>query len=177
MTQQDVTTGRGVDPEWLDGFLHRWEAAWDTHDADAVLSHMTEDIVYNDSASPKEMRGHDDVREFLEYAWRSMPDAHFEAIDGPYLHPSEPRASFYWRGTGTNTGPTDPPGLKATGKSLEFYGADFHEYRDGKVCRLTIVFDMADLMRQLGALPSQGGREEKMLIGMTNLRGRLPGGS
>src|SRR3712207_5762470 len=92
MTQQDVTTGRGVDPEWLDGFLHRWEAAWDTHDPDAVLAYMTDDIVYRDSAWPKEMRGHDDVREFLEYAWKSMPDAHFEAIDGPYLHPSEPKA-------------------------------------------------------------------------------------
>jgi steroid delta-isomerase-like uncharacterized protein len=172
--QQDVTTGRGVAPEWLDGFIKRWEAAWDSHEPDRVLALMTEDIVYEDSAWPRTMRGHADVREFLEHVWRGMPDTHFEWLEGPFLHPSEPKAAFYWRGTGTHTGPVDPPGLKATGKSVEFYGADFHEYRDEKVARLKIVFDMADVMRQLGALPAEGGREEKMLIGMTNLRGKLP---
>ena len=43
----------------------------------------------------------------------------------------------------------DPPGLAPTGKRMEFDGADFHEYRDGKVARLRIVFDMAAGMRQL----------------------------
>jgi len=173
MTQHDVTTGRGVDPEWLDGFIKRWEAAWDSHDPDRVLALMTDDIHYEDSAWPQPMNGHDEVREFLESVWKSLPDAHFGFIEGPFLHPSEPKAAFYWRGTGTNSGPTDPPGLKPTGKSLDFYGVDVHEYRDEKVANLKIVFDMADVMRQLGALPGQGGREEKMLIGMTNLRGRF----
>ena len=72
-----------------------------------------------------------------------------------------PRAAFWWRGTGTNTGPIDPPGIPATGKRIEFEGADFHEYRDGKVAKLRIVFDMTDLSRQLGlrAAARQRGRE------------------
>ena len=174
MTQHDVTTGRGVDPEWLDGFIRRWEDAWDSHEPDRVLALMTDDIVYEDSARPTPMRGHGDVREFLEYVWRGMPDVRFEFTDGPFLHPSEPKAAFYWRGTGTQTGRVDPPGLDPTGKSVDFVGADFHEYRDGKVAHLRILFDMADVMRQLGALPAEGGREEKMLMRVTNLRGRLP---
>ena len=56
-----------------------------------------------------------------------------------------------------------------------FDGADFHEYRDGKVCRLRIVFDMADIMRQLGVLPPTGGGQERAMTKLTNLRARLPG--
>jgi steroid delta-isomerase-like uncharacterized protein len=172
---QKTATAPGLDPAWLEDFLERWEAAWDSHQPDRVLELMTDDIVYDDTAWPTTMRGHGDVREFLEYTWRGLPDAHFEAIDGPYLLPRESKASFFWRGTGTHTGPIDPPGLAPTGKSVEFYGADFHEYRDGKVARLRIVFDMADLMTQLGVLPPSGSRQERMLAKLTNVKGKLPG--
>jgi hypothetical protein len=53
-----------------------------------------------------------------------------------------------------NSHQLDPPGMPGTGKTLEWEGADFHdEYRDGKVARLRIVFDMSDTWRQLGLLP------------------------
>jgi hypothetical protein len=71
------------------------------------------------------------------------------------------KASFWWRGTGTFSGPLDPPGFAATGDHIEFEGADFHEYRDGRVARLRIVFDMMDIARQLGTLPKAGSRLEK----------------
>lgn len=173
-THHDVTTGP-VDPQWLGDFIQRWTDAWNSHEPGNLLALMTEDIVYDDSAWPKQMRGHDDVREFLEHTWTAFPDLEFEEFEGPFVHPGEEKAAFYWRGTGTHSGAISPPGLNPTGRRIEFEGADIHEYRDGKVCRLRIVFDMAGLMRQLGALPDQGGREEKVLIGMTNLRGKLPG--
>jgi len=173
---QQATASQAVDRQWLEDFLERWDAAWDSHEPDRVLELMTDDVVYDDSSWSKTMRGHADVREFLEYVWRGMPDVRFRTIEGPFLHPSEPKASFYWVGTGTHTGPTDPPGLSPTGKSVEFNGADFHEYRDGKVARLTIVFDMSELMRQLGVLPPEGSRQERVMAKLTNLRGRLPGG-
>ena len=34
-------------------------------------------------------------------------------------------------------------------------------YRDGRICRLWIVFDMMDLGRQLGTLPKAGSPMEK----------------
>jgi hypothetical protein len=39
-----------------------------------------------------------------------MPDLRVEMVEGPFLHPSEPTATFYWKGSGTFTGPLDPPG-------------------------------------------------------------------
>jgi steroid delta-isomerase-like uncharacterized protein len=153
--------------------MAQWAEAWNSHQPDRVVALMTDDIVYDDSAWPKTMRGHADVREFLDHTWRAFPDLVFEATDGPFLHPSEPKAAVYWRGSATHAGPIDPPGLAPTGKRMEFEGADFHEYRDGKLARLRIVFDMADAMRQLGGLPDPGSRAERLAVTLANFRGKV----
>jgi steroid delta-isomerase-like uncharacterized protein len=170
---QAQATPTGVEPEWVEEFAQRWAAAWNSHDPDRLLDLMTEDIVYDDSAWPETMHGHGDVRAFVEMSWRAFPDMRFEPIGEPLISPTRPRAAFWWRGTATNTGPIEPPGLAPTGKRLEFEGADFHEYRDGKVARLRIVFDMADAMVQLGVLPAPGSRGEKLVTALGNLQTRL----
>ena len=157
----DVTQAHEFDPAWVDDFIKRWAAAWNSHEPERLLELMTDDIVYDDSAWPTTMRGHADVRAFLDHAWRAFPDLRFEVAGGPYVAPGRPEAAFHWRGSGTNTGPVDPPGFAPTGKRVEFDGADFHEYRDGRVCRLRIVFDMMDVGVQLGTLPPPGSAVEK----------------
>jgi steroid delta-isomerase-like uncharacterized protein len=151
----------GLDQAFVVDFAQRWETAWNSHQLERVLELMTEDIVYDDSAWPKTMRGHADVREFVEFAWRAMPDLEFQIVEGPFLLEGEPRAAFYWRGAGTFTGPLDPPGFAPTGARIEFDGFDLQEYRDGRVCRLRIVFDMMDVSRQIGMVPAPGSRLEK----------------
>lgn len=143
-----------VTTEWVEGFIERWLAAWNSHEPERVLKFMTDDIVYDDSASSQTMRGHAQVREFLEFYWRAFPDFTVEAMSGPLVASDGPRAAFRWHGHGTNAGPIDPPGVPATGKPVEWQGADFHEYRDGKIVRLEILFDMADAFRQMGLLPA-----------------------
>jgi steroid delta-isomerase-like uncharacterized protein len=170
---QTKTATEGVELAWAEEFAHTWAEAWNSHDPERLLALMTEDIVYDDSASEETMRGHGDVRAFLDMTWRAFPDLRFERIGAPLVSPTEPRAAFWWRGTATNTGPVDPPGLAPTGKRIEFEGADFHTYRDGKVAQLRIVFDMADLMRQLGVLPPAGSRGEKVVTALGNLQTRL----
>lgn len=160
MTTHGVVTP-GVDLDWLAGFADRYLAAWNSHDADSLLALMADDIVYDDAASPTQMRGHDDVRVFLAAIWRAMPDLEFEVIEGPYLVPDKPKAAWHWRGTGTFTGPLVPPGFAPTGHKLDIQGVDFHEYKDGKLTRLRIDFDMAEASRQLGLLPQQGGGAER----------------
>jgi steroid delta-isomerase-like uncharacterized protein len=150
-----------TDHDFMADFAQRWEAAWNSHQPERLLDLMTEDIVYDDSAWPRTMRGHGDVREFLASVWRAMPDLRFEMVEGPFLHSSQPAATFYWKGTGTFTGPLDPPGFAPTGARIEFDGFDLQEYRDGRVCRLRIVTDMLDVTRQLGLMPPEGSRVEK----------------
>ena len=130
---------------------------------DRLLALMSEDIEYRDDGWPKPMRGHADVREFLEAIWRAVPDMTFELLSGPYVIPGEPRAAFHWRGGGTHTGPLEPPGFAPTGRRWELDGVDFHEYRDGRACKLRIAFDMLSVSRQLGLMPAAGSRAERAL--------------
>jgi predicted ester cyclase len=103
------------------------------------------------------------VREFLEALWRAIPDMAFELLDGPYIIPGEPRASFHWRGQGTFTGRMDPPGFAPTGRRWEVDGVDFQEYRNGRIVNLRVAFDMMTVSRQLGVMPAAGSRGERVL--------------
>jgi steroid delta-isomerase-like uncharacterized protein len=169
VAETSVQPATGIDLDFLAGFAERWEGAWNSHQPERVLELMTEDVVYDDSAWPDTMRGHGDVREFLEAAWRGMPDLEFRMVEGPFVHPERPVATFYWKGTGTFTGPLDPPGLAPTGARIEVDGFDLQEYRDGRVCRLHIVSDMLDMSRQLGLMPQPGSRAEKLWAGTQRL--------
>jgi steroid delta-isomerase-like uncharacterized protein len=149
--------------EWIRDFEERFLAAWNSHEADRVLALMTEDVEYRDDAWPKTMRGHADVREFLDAIWTAFPDMTFELIGGPYVIPGQPRSAVYWRSRGTHTGPMDPPGLAATGRRWEGEGMNVEEYRDGRVSRLRICFDMLEASRQLGLMPPVGSRAERAI--------------
>jgi steroid delta-isomerase-like uncharacterized protein len=162
MAETRAEPAAGIDPAFVDDFAQRWLAAWNSHEPDRLLGLMTEDIAYDDSAWPRTMHGHAEVRQFLDYVWRAMPDMEFQLADGPFLSPRAPKAAFYWTGTGTFTGPLDPPGFAPTGARIAFDGFDLHEYRDGRVSRLRIVFDMANVSRQLGMLPQPGSRLERL---------------
>jgi steroid delta-isomerase-like uncharacterized protein len=162
-TPADTTSGATPSIEWIRDFTPQWLDAWNSHEVDRLLALMSEDIEYRDDGWPKPMRGHADVREFLEAIWRAVPDMTFELLSGPYVIPGEPRAAFHWRGGGTHTGPLEPPGFAPTGRRWELDGVDFHEYRDGRVCKLRIAFDMLSVSRQLGLMPAAGSRAERAL--------------
>jgi len=149
--------------EWIREFVQRWLEAWNSHEVDRVLALMTDDIEYRDDSWHKTMRGHADVREFIDATWRATPDMTFELLAGPYVIPGEPRAAFHWRGWGTHTGLLDPPGFAPTGRRWELDGVDFHEYRDERICKLRIAFDMMTASRQLGLMPEAGSRAERAL--------------
>jgi steroid delta-isomerase-like uncharacterized protein len=170
---ETTTAAETVNSEWVEGFVARWLAAFNSHEPDRVLELMAGDIAYDDSAKPQTMRGHAEVREFLEFLWRAFPDFAVEAVDGPLVAADGARAAFWWRCRMTNTGPIDPPGIPATGKLVQYEGADFHEYRDSKVVRLRIVFDMADVSRQLGLMPGPGSPGERALVLAQQLRARI----
>jgi len=161
VAETGATQGQELEQTWVEDFVKRWAAAWNSHEHARLLELTTEDILYADSAWPTTMRGHGDLRAFLDYAWRAFPDLRFEWVEGPFIVAGEPKAAFYWKGSGTHTGPLDPPGFAPTDKRIEFEGADFHEYRDGRVCRLRIVLDMMDVARQIGTVPKVGSPLEK----------------
>jgi len=135
-TAAETTSEATPSIEWLRDFMVRWQGAWNSHEIDRVLALMTEDVEARDDAWPKLMRGHADVREFLEAIWRAMPDMTFELLGGPYVIPGEPRVAVHWRGWATLAGLLEPPGFAPTGRRWELDGGDFYEFRDGRVCQV-----------------------------------------
>ena len=164
-TRTAAETTREATPsiEWILDFMLRWRDAWNSHEIDRLLAFMTEDVEARDDCWPKLMRGHADVREFLEAIWRAMPDMTFEPVSGPYVIPGEPRVAVHWRGWATLTGPLEPPGFAPTGRRWELDGGDFYEFRDGRVCKVRTVYDVLSVSQQLGLLPPAGGRAERAL--------------
>jgi steroid delta-isomerase-like uncharacterized protein len=147
----------------IEALVGRWLRAWNSHQPDRVLELLTEDIELRDDSWPTAMHGHAQVREFVVALWRAMPDMSFELITGPYVIPGEARASFHWRGSGTFTGPMHPPGFAPTGRRWALDGADFHEYRGGRIAKARVVVDVMSVSRQVGLMPAAGSRAERAM--------------
>jgi steroid delta-isomerase-like uncharacterized protein len=159
----------------LDDFITAYVAAWNFHDAGRLLAFFHPDATYEDSVWPVTMHGHGDIQKLLTAAWRAFPDMHFELVEGPYRL-GQSKAALWWRASGTMTGPLDPPGYAATGRSWEFDGVDFMEYRDGRIITLRVIFDMADAARQAGLIPQLGSRLGKITVRAQRLSVKvLPG--
>ena len=172
-TDSPITESGGLDPGRLQKFADTLLAAWNSHEPDQLLALMTDDVVYDDASWPKQMHGRADVREFLESTWRAIPDLTFEHVHGPLLDPTASRVGSLWHATGTDTGVWDPPGLAPSGRQISFDGADFEELRDGRICSMQVIYDVAGIMRQLGVLPQSGSRGEHLITTMANLRTHL----
>jgi steroid delta-isomerase-like uncharacterized protein len=132
----------------------RFYGAWNLGPgaSEKLLELMTEDIDYKESPQPEAARGHDELREFVESQLSAFPDFHVERISEPLVSPDGSRAAICWRGTMTHTGTLDPPGIPPTGKRVEWESVDLQEYRDGKIARHRSVYNVADILQQLGLL-------------------------
>ena len=172
MTTDTIPASVPIDDAFLQSFMTAWQAAWNSHDPERVVAMMTPECTYDDAAWPTTMRGHDDVREFLRHVWRALPDLEFVWADFARV-PGEAKAMAHWKARASMRGPLDPPGYAATLDPVEFDGFDYHQYRDGKIERLHIIFDMADLGRQIGAIPPTGSLREKAVVMLHRPTARL----
>lgn len=114
---------QGVDSvtvEMLDAFA----AAWNRHDADALMSFMSEDCVFESSAGLEvfgtRYAGREAVRAGYVEVWTNFPDAqwgnarHFVQGD---------RGVTQWTFTGT----------RRDGTRVEVHGCDLFTFRNGKI--------------------------------------------
>ena len=158
-TQAETTSEATPSIEWIRDFATRWLDACNSHEVDRLLALMSEDIEYRDDAWPKPMRGHADVREFLEASWRAFPDMTFELLGGPYVIPGEPRAALHWRGWATHTGPLDPPGFAPTGRRWEQRRCRLS--RVSRRSRVQVAHRVRHVERLAPTRPHAGGRRPR----------------
>ena len=114
------TVSSDVTIEMLDAFA----AAWNRHDADALMSFMAEDCVFQSSAGPDVCGtgyvGRDAVRAGYVDVWKTFPDAHWGNAKH-FIHGD--RGVSEWTFTGTRT----------DGTRVEVHGCDLFTFRGGKI--------------------------------------------
>jgi steroid delta-isomerase-like uncharacterized protein len=167
-------TGQLLDPAFVDDFADRWLVAWNHGDTDAIANLCAEDIEYLDPWIGL-LRGRRAVADRIAVCFRAFPDYHFEVHEPPYISRDRPKVIIPWRLIGTNTGPIEPPGFAATGRSFVIDGVDHVWFRDGLVDRYRGDYDLNDGLRQVGIVPPRGSRGEKVLVSLQRMASRLRG--
>src|SRR5205823_13695035 len=99
----EITATEAIAVQRVDDFVTRWLDAWNSRQPERVLELMADDIVYDDSAWPRTMRGHAQARELLDFLWRGFPDFTVEAVGGPLVASDGRRAAFRWPAHGKHT--------------------------------------------------------------------------
>lgn len=113
-----------VIPEVTTEALQAFADAWNRHDADALMSFMTADCVFEASAGldacGTRFAGREAVRLGFAEVWTLFPDAHWRSARH---FVQEDRGVSEWTFSGT----------RADGSRVEVHGCDLFTFRDGKI--------------------------------------------
>ena len=105
-------------------FLQSFAEAFNAHDLNAIMSHMTDDCVFQASAGPnvdgERFTGQDQVKKAYENVFATFPNAHWQ---NPCHYIIGDRGFSEWIFTGTKT----------DGTKVEVTGCDLFTFRDGKI--------------------------------------------
>jgi len=142
--------------------------AWKARNLDAMVSYLTEDVVWHDLGmwSPPAV-GRDAVRRFSESLLRAFPDFQVEIRHPICVSEDGSCCVIPWTITATNLGPVDPPGFAPTGRRVRFDGMDFLIFRGEQVSRIETRFDPEVPMEQLlgwRLRPRSGSFLERCLV-------------
>jgi steroid delta-isomerase-like uncharacterized protein len=111
-------------PEVATDFLQAFADAFNRHDADAIVSFMTDDCVFEASAGPEacgaRSQGKEAVHAAFTEVWTTFPDAHWRGARH-FVHGD--RGVSEWTFTGT----------RRDGARVEVHGCDLFTFRDGKI--------------------------------------------
>lgn len=109
-----------VDPPFLQSFAD----AFNAHDLDAIMQHMTDDCIFQASAGPdadgEKFSGQQAVRKAFEDVFKTFSDARWS--NAKHFVSGE-RGFSEWIFTGT----------KSDGTRVEVTGCDLFTFRDGKI--------------------------------------------
>lgn len=107
-----------------EAFLQSFADAFNAHDLDAIMSHMTADCIFEASAGPdadgEKFTGQAQVRKAFEDVFTMYPDARW---NNPRHFISGDRGFSEWTFTGT----------RKDGRKIEVTGCDLFTFEGGKI--------------------------------------------
>jgi steroid delta-isomerase-like uncharacterized protein len=134
----------------LEGTIDRYNAAWNDHDLDAIVSMHAPDMVFANHTAGESAQG-DEVREHIGAIFATWPDIEFATRR---LYVREGLVVQEWTARATHSQVMRRGDLVAepTGRSVEWVGMDVIPFEDGLVKRKDVYSDSVSIMRQVGLL-------------------------
>jgi steroid delta-isomerase-like uncharacterized protein len=138
-----------VDGAELQEFIDRYNAAWNAHDVETIVSLHTEDSVFENHVTGDVNVGREQIRRAIAGIFAVFPDLTFETRCS-YIR--EDLVVQEWTARGTHEGTMTRSGIEIepTGRKVDYKGMDVIPIRDGLVARKDVYSDSVTLLRQLG---------------------------
>jgi steroid delta-isomerase-like uncharacterized protein len=132
--------------------MQKMTKAFFTQDYDAAAELYAPDAIA-ESPEQGEIKGRDQIVEYMKQFFMSFPDARYEQIAG-YEDGNHAIDEGVFHGT--NTGPIPMPGggeMPATGKAVSLPGCDVITVENGMISRHHFYYDQMGMLTQLGMMP------------------------
>jgi steroid delta-isomerase-like uncharacterized protein len=126
----------------------RFTELFSTGDPDSAKEVLRPDVVVHGMSTDGEVRGLDQVLEFVAAYRSAFPDARSSVED---QIAEGDKVVTRWRARGTHRGPLGP--IAATGREFEMDGVTIERIEDGQIAEVWVARDELGLLRQLGVVP------------------------
>jgi len=138
-----------MDGPELHELIDRYNAAWNAHDVETIVSLHTEDSVFENHVTGDVNVGREEIGRAISGIFSVFPDLSFETRRA-YVR--DDLVVQEWTARGTHEGPMTRSGIEVqpTGRKVEYKGMDVIPIRDGLVARKDVYSDSITLLRQLG---------------------------
>lgn len=136
--------------EALQEAIERYNAAWNAHDLDAVISMHAPDMVFENHTAGEAAEG-EAVRAHIGSIFATWPDIVFTTRR---LYVREGLVVQEWTAAATHVNKMSRGDLVAepTGNRIEWDGLDVIPFEDGLVKRKDVYSDSVSILRQVGLL-------------------------
>ena len=134
----------------LEQAIERYNAAWNDHDLDTIMSMHAPDMVFENHTAGEAATG-DEVRAHIGAIFATWPDIEFSTRR---LYVREGLVVQEWTARATHSSVMRRGDLVAepTGRTIEWNGMDVIPFEAGLVKRKDVYSDSVSILRQLGLL-------------------------
>ena len=138
-----------MDGAQLQQFIDSYNAAWNEHDVETIVSMHTDDSVFENHVTGDVNVGREQIARAIQGIFSVFPDLRFETRRA-YIR--EDLVVQEWTARGTHEGTMTRSGIEVppTGRKVDYKGMDVIPIRDGLVARKDVYSDSITLLRQLG---------------------------
>ena len=139
--------------DFLNEFVDSWDAAWNSHDIEQILSLFADEFTWDDRTFwPDLITTRAELRRYMEKVFDVMHDVRFDEM-GRFFDPQGCRGIYLFNQSGS------PPRQFPQDRTFRTHGCDiFLEFRQGRLAHYLACYDITEMMRQMNMLPPRNGR-------------------